>query len=75
MDVKLRCMLVKYFHGDLFISVDTSVHSPKATVPCKENASYNYMCHLTLLMNYERDILVLCLFTKTKSFINWLLLK
>lgn len=78
-------MLVEYFHGYFFISVDTSVNGPKATVPCEENAC-NYV-----LMNYERDMKTTntrikkqrkqwrsssCDFlTKTKSFINRLLLK
>lgn len=34
-DVKLRCMLVEYLHSHLFIFVDASIDSSKATAPCK----------------------------------------
>lgn len=67
-DVKLRCMLVEYFHSNFFIFVDTSIDGPEATVPWKQNMSYHDVFHLVLLRHYERmKLLVFCFFLSRQA--------
>lgn len=33
-DVKLRCVIVEYFHSYIFIFICASINSPKASTAC-----------------------------------------